>query len=197
MTQSMLFRTRPLLWPHETRSAFPIHLWPCHFLLKSLWRSFSASTPLRNWAGLIFGAGRPLHWQAFTSTPALPWGPSSKESARNAGDTGDKGSIPGSGRSAAGGYGNPFRYSCLENPMGRGAWRATVHGVAKSRTWLKRLSRNTHIGRGCLWSSLTYFGSCDQFKASHCGPFWDLVLRDRGGYLMTHIRGSASLSPVK
>ena len=102
--------------------------------------SSSASTPLRNWAGLIFGAGHPLHWRAFTSTPGLPWGLSSKESARNAGDTGDKGSIPGSGRSAAGGYGNAFRYSCLENPMGRGAWRATVHGVAKSRTRLKRLS---------------------------------------------------------
>ena len=42
--------------------------------------------------------------------------------------------------SLGGGHGNPLQYSCLENPMDRGAWRATVHGVTKSRTRLKRLS---------------------------------------------------------
>ena len=41
------------------------------------------------------------------------------------------GSIPGSGRSPSEGYGNPLQYSCLENPMDRGAWRATAHGVMK------------------------------------------------------------------
>ena len=46
----------------------------------------------------------------------------------NAGDTGDVGSIPGLGRSPAGGNGNPLQYSCLENPMNRGAWWAPVHG---------------------------------------------------------------------
>ena len=54
-----------------------------------------------------------------------------KESACNAGDTGDTGSIPGSRRSPGGGNGNPLQYSCLENPMDRGAWRATVHGVSE------------------------------------------------------------------
>ena len=49
---------------------------------------------------------------------------------------GDPGSIPGSGRSPGEGNGNPFQYSCLENPMDRGAWQATVHGVAKSWTRL-------------------------------------------------------------
>ena len=49
----------------------------------------------------------------------------------NAGDTIDMGSIPGLGRSSGVGNGNPLQYSCLENPMDRGAWRATVHGVAK------------------------------------------------------------------
>ena len=49
---------------------------------------------------------------------------------------GDPGSIPGSGRSPGEGNGNPLQYSCLENPMDGGAWQATVHGVAKSRTWL-------------------------------------------------------------
>ena len=52
----------------------------------------------------------------------------SKESARNVGDTG---LIPESGRSPGEGNGNPLQYSCLENPMDRGAWRATVHGVTK------------------------------------------------------------------
>ena len=54
----------------------------------------------------------------------------------NAGDTGGMGLIPGWGRSPGGGDGNPFKSSCLGNPMDRGAWRATVHGVAKSRTGL-------------------------------------------------------------
>ena len=44
-----------------------------------------------------------------------------------------EGSIPGLGRSPGGGHGNPLQYSCLENSMDKGAWRATVHGVAKSR----------------------------------------------------------------
>ena len=59
----------------------------------------------------------------------------------NAGDIRDMGSIPGSGRSLEGGHGNPLQHSCLENPMDRGAWQATVHGVTKNQTQLKRLSR--------------------------------------------------------
>ena len=51
----------------------------------------------------------------------------------NVGDIRDTGSIPGLGRSPGGGLGNPLQYSCLENPMGRGAWWATVHGIAKSQ----------------------------------------------------------------
>ena len=52
----------------------------------------------------------------------------------NAGDTRDMGLIPGSGRSPGGGNGNPFEYSCLENPTKRGAWWSTVHGVTKGQT---------------------------------------------------------------
>ena len=52
----------------------------------------------------------------------------------NAGDIRDVGSIPGLERSPGGGHGNPLQYSCLENPMDRGAWQATVHSVAKSQT---------------------------------------------------------------
>ena len=57
-----------------------------------------------------------------------------KESFCNAGDTGDKGSIPGLGRTSGEGNGNLLLYSCLENPMDRGAWRATVHRVTESDT---------------------------------------------------------------
>ena len=56
-----------------------------------------------------------------------------KESACNAGDTGDEGSIPGSGRSPGGGNSNPLQYSRLENPMDRGAWQAKVHGSQRVR----------------------------------------------------------------
>ena len=54
----------------------------------------------------------------------------------NAGDTRDAGLVPGLGRSLGGGNSTPLQYSCLENPMDRGAWWATVHGVAKSQTRL-------------------------------------------------------------
>ena len=66
----------------------------------------------------------------------LPQWLSDKESTCNAGDM-DEGLIPGSERSPGGGHGNPIQYSCLENPMDRGAWPATVHRVTKSWTRLK------------------------------------------------------------
>ena len=57
-----------------------------------------------------------------------------KNPLANAGDARDTGSIPGSGRSPGEGNGNPLQYSCLESPMDRGAWQATVHGVAELDT---------------------------------------------------------------
>jgi len=82
----------------------------------------------------------------------------------NAGDIRDAHSIFGSGRSLGGGHVNPLQYSCLKNPIDRGAWWATVHRVAKSWTWLRWLSRHacTHadlgsdiLGQGFLASNLT------------------------------------------
>ena len=67
-------------------------------------------------------------------------GSDGKESAYNAGDLA---LIPGLGRSPGGGHGNPLQYSCLENPMDTGAWRATVHGVAKSQTQLSDQAQHT------------------------------------------------------
>ena len=69
-----------------------------------------------------------------------------KASACNAGDLG---LIPGSGTSPGEGNSNPLQYSCLENPMDGGAWWATVHGVAKSRT---RLSHFTHTYTQCIYT---------------------------------------------
>ena len=61
---------------------------------------------------------------------------SGKESACSTRDTGDEDLFPVSERSPGGGHGNPLQYSCLENPMDRGAWLATVYGVTKSQTQL-------------------------------------------------------------
>ena len=63
----------------------------------------------------------------------------------NAGDISDFGLILGLGRSPGERHGNPLQYPCLENPMDRGAWWATVHGITKSGTQLKQLSSSTHI----------------------------------------------------
>ena len=57
-----------------------------------------------------------------------------KNPSTNAEDIKDRGLIPGSGRSPEGGHGNSLQYSCLEDPMDRGAWQATGYGVAKSQT---------------------------------------------------------------
>ena len=67
-----------------------------------------------------------------------------KNPPANAGDKRDAGSIPRLGRSSGGGHGNALQYSCLGNPMDRGAWWATVHGVTKSWTQLKGLSTHTY-----------------------------------------------------
>ena len=99
---------------------------------------------------------------------SLPWWLSSRESASNAGDAG---LISGLGRPPGGGVAT-HSYSCLENPMNRGAWQATVHRVAKSQTWLKRLSRHSLTG----WTKIpTPFTWC---LANRAPPQWDLQTSD-------------------
>ena len=84
--------------------------------------------------GSFEGALHFLHYLHHSLTPGksqdFPGGSEIKASACNAGDLG---SIPGSGRSPAEGNGNPLQYSCLENPIDRGAWKPTVHGVIRAR----------------------------------------------------------------
>ena len=88
----------------------------------------------RSTALLTNGLGKGLTHGSVAKTPPA-----------NAGDIGDTGLISGLGRSSGAGHGYPFPYSCLENPMDRGTWWTTVHGVAKSQTQLKWLSTHTNI----------------------------------------------------
>ena len=99
-----------------------------------------------------YGKYREMGREFFLLSPsygAFPDGSVVKNPPANAGDARDTGSIPGLGRSPGEGNGNPLQYSCLENPMDRGAWQAAVHGVARSQTRLKRLSSRA------VWVHLT------------------------------------------
>ena len=73
------------------------------------------------------------------------------------GDIRDTGLIPGLGRSTGGGHDNPLQYPCLETPMDRRAWSATVHGVTKSWTHLKQLSMHAQTWK--IEDSL-FYDSC-------------------------------------
>ena len=75
--------------------------------------------------------GKCFFWHLALQGPGFPAGSDGKESAFNAGVPG---LVPGSGRSPGEANGNPLQYSCLENSMDRGAWLATVHGLAESGT---------------------------------------------------------------
>ena len=70
----------------------------------------------------------------------FPGGSVVKNPPANAGDVRDEGSIPRSGRSPGEGHGSPFQYFCLENPVDKGVWLATVHRISKCWTRLKQLS---------------------------------------------------------
>ena len=95
----------------------------------------------------------------------LPQWFSNKESTWNPRDTGDMDLIPGSERSPGGGHGNLLQYSCLENPMDREAWRAIIHRVAKSWTWLKQLSMHILCKKE---RAIIFFLSQHLNKDTHC-----------------------------
>ena len=108
----------------------------------------------------------------------LPRRLSGKESACNAGDLS---SVPGLGRSPGGGNGNPHHYSYLENPMDRGAWRATVHGVTENWTWLSdRSAQHTELICWELWwIKHRAFKNRWQSKQAHGNPK-DALKRNTG-----------------
>ena len=91
---------------------------------------------------LIFRSVELLSQAEMELTFCFATGSDGKESACNVGDLS---LIPGLERSPGEGNGNPLQYSCLENPMDRGAWRAIVHGVAKSRTRLSEFAFTFHF----------------------------------------------------
>ena len=82
------------------------------------------------WAFLVAQLGRSLQWR----------------------DTGDTSWIPGLGRFSGGRNGNPLQYSCLENSVDRGAWRATVHGISKSWKWLSRSKVISFLNLWSIWN---------------------------------------------
>ena len=103
----------------------------------------------------------------------------------SAGDVRDLGSVPGLERSPGGGHGNPLQYSCLENPTDREAWRARVHRVAQSWTWLKWLPMHT------LHILLVYLGSRESFLqfssvTQSCPTLCDPMNRSTPGLPVRH-----------
>ena len=107
----------------------------------------------------------------------VSWASQETQVAKNPpADAGDAGLIPGSGRAAGGGNGNTLQYSCLENSMHRGAWWATVHGVAKSQTQLSMcvcLCTHAHVHTHTHAQTHTYTHS--SLPASFVVPhrMWD------------------------
>ena len=105
----------------------------CHFLLQGIFPSQRSNPCFLHWQAdslPLSHLGSPLHLYIYCwVTVGFLGGSVVKNPPASAGDAG---SIPGSGRSLGGGNGNPFQYSCLGNPMDRGAWWATIHGVTKS-----------------------------------------------------------------
>ena len=99
-----------------------------------------------------------------------------KNPPADAGDVRDAGLIPGSGRDPGGVCGNPLQYSCLENPMDRGVWRATVHGVAKSRTRLKQLSTG-----GQSASETVKWDDKHVCRGEKVGSTWEISRRQPAG----------------
>ena len=144
-----------------------------------------AQTPARDWRAGLLGS----YWRSGT------WG---KDPPAKAGDMRATGSIPGLGRSLRGGHVNPLQCSCLENPTDRGAWWATVHGVAKSRIGLKRLAAVAAAGRAPRAGLVAGPGEDGWAGSRQCCAGWWAGIPDGGarGLGCTRPRQRQALSGV-
>ena len=98
----------------------------------------------------------------------FPGGASGKGPVANVGDRRDVGSIPGSGRSPGVRNGNPLQFSCLENPIDRGAWQATVHGVA--RVGQDLATKPSFCGQTLVYTAATAAAKSLQLCPTLCDP---------------------------
>ena len=134
------------------------------------WPKLDLSREDAVWSLLRKTSGFILTWalvcQAIGNIMGLPRWLNGKESACDEEDIKDMGSIPGLGRSPGGGHGNPLQYSCLESPMDRGAWQATIHRVSKSQTRLKQLSTRLHARACARAHTHTHTHTHRQYQAS-------------------------------
>ena len=110
----------------------------------------------------------------------------------NAGDIKDVSSIPGSERSLGGGNGNPLQYSCLENPMDRGAWQATVHRVTKSWTRLKQ----QHAIPNRVKETIKKKSQVSIFEAYECKNLQQNVIRLNQQYINIIYHDKVQFIPV-
>ena len=120
--------------------------------------------------------------------------PVEKNPLANAGDISDVGWIPGSGRCPEGGHGNPLQQSGPENPMDSGAWRATVHRVARSPAWLKQLSMHTHtpqltgfriLERQCSIHTVYFVTFTEELDQSHIIKYLNISsVKCRNGWVL-------------
>ena len=153
MLSFLLNLWRCVLWPRiwfDLNSVFCTLERTIYFAISGLgiWVSFHASLFLNSldyfYTFYYLTLMHPLWFWCYIGLSQ--WGGSAvKVFPCNAEDAWNRGSIPGPRRCPAGGHGIPLQDSCLQNPMGRWGWQATVHGVTKSRTQLKWLSTQVHI----------------------------------------------------
>ena len=175
--------------------------WPAYVIWEKIWSSRSGWAVLsREWsqaegqghAWYLFGTiGYTSNLKGLLDYLDLPCSSDGKESACNAGDPG---SMPGWGRSPGEGNGNPLQYSCLENPMDRGAWRTTVQGVAESNMteWLTLLHWSTVK---TLTFTLKWEGNCRVLSTSvmwaefylNRTQFREYAQKDKDNYLLLQI----------
>ena len=113
----------------------------CHALLQGIFPTQGSNQGLPHCRWILY---------QLSNQGSPPGGTVVKNPPAHAGDTGNMGLIPGSGRSLGGGNGNPLQYACLENPMDRGDGRATGHWVAKNGTWLSNCARTSKASHNCM-----------------------------------------------